>query len=49
MDPEGFVFGACMAAEEKRRAEKKAQEEKQQIKGQYDNCLLYTSPSPRDS
>ena len=47
MDPEGFVFGACMAAEEKRRAEKKAQEEKQQLKAQYDEwCNNHGVPIP---
>ena len=47
MDPEGFGFGAFMAAEEKRRAEKKAQEEKQQIKGQYDKwCNDHGVPIP---
>ena len=47
MDPEGFVFGACMAAEEKRRAAKKAQDEKQQLKAQYDNwCIDHGVPVP---
>ena len=47
MDPEGFVFGACMAAEEKRRAEKRAQDEKQQLKAQYDEwCNDHGIPAP---
>jgi len=47
MDPEGFVFGACMADAEKRRVEKKAQEEKQQIKSQYDEwCNDHGIPAP---
>jgi len=36
MDSDWLAMAAGMAADEKRRAEKKAQEEKQQIKGQYD-------------
>jgi len=47
MDSEAFVFGACMAAEEKRRAEKKSQEEKQQLKAQYDEwCSDHGIPIP---
>lgn len=49
MDSEAFVFGACMAAEEKRRAEKKAQQEKQHLKDQYDNwCIDHGIPAPPD-
>lgn len=47
MDPEGFSFGAFIAAEEKRRAEKKAQDEKLQLKAQYDQwCLDHGVPPP---
>lgn len=47
MDPEGFAFGAFIAAEEKRRAEKKAQEEKQHLKAEYDKwCIHHGVPPP---
>jgi hypothetical protein len=49
MDSEAFVFGACMAEEEKRRAEKKAELEKQQLKAQYDDwCIDHGIPAPPD-
>ena len=32
----------------KKLEEKRLKEEAEQIKAEYENCLLYTSPSPRD-
>jgi hypothetical protein len=47
MDSDWLAMAAGMAADEKRRAEKKAQEEKQQIKGQYDKwCNDHGVPIP---
>ena len=47
MDSDWLAMAAGMAADEKRRAEKKAQEEKQQIKGQYDKwCTDHGVPAP---
>jgi hypothetical protein len=50
MDPEGFVFGAYIAAEEKRRIEKQAEKDKQQLKADYDKwCMDHRIPPPPSS
>ena len=47
MDSDWLAMAAGMADAEKRRVEKKAQEEKQQIKGQYDKwCNDHGVPIP---
>ena len=50
MDSDWLAMAAGMAADEKRRAEKKAQQEKQEIKGQYDKwCTDHGVPAPPNS
>jgi len=50
MDSDWLAMAAGMADAEKRRAEKKAQEEKRQIKGQYDQwCTDHGVPPPPNS
>lgn len=47
MDDDGLIFGAMLAADEKRRAEKKARQEKEQLKSQYDTwCSDHGIPTP---
>jgi hypothetical protein len=49
MDTEDWLFAACMAVEEKRRSEKKAREEKERLKAQYDQwCIEHGCPPPPD-
>ena len=50
MDSDWLAMAAGMADAEKRRAEKKAQEEKQQLKGQYDQwCTDHGVPAPPEN
>ena len=50
MDSDWLAMAAGMADAEKRRVEKKAQEEKQQIKGQYDKwCTDHGVPAPPEN
>ena len=49
MDLEGFAFAGFLADEEKRRAAKKALEEKQKLKAEYDKwCKDHGIPPPPD-
>ena len=50
MDSDWLAMAAGMADAEKRRAEKKAQEEKQRLKGQYDQwCTDHGVPVPPEN
>lgn len=49
MDLEGFCFGAFLGEQEKRRAEKKAEEEKKKLKAEYDQwCKDHGIPPPAE-
>jgi len=50
MDAEGFCFAGFWADQEKRRAEKKAKEEREKLKAEYDQwCKEHGIPPPPDN